>query len=125
METYERYKQVIDTWEFHGTEHYYKCTSGALITDGAKWLCDSFECYWLIDFLAGIIKKKSLTDYFMVATITVTKGTSWNKANIKITDGNYKLLASTCVASTDMPEGEYALWIANGNDLIMYLSTEH
>lgn len=66
-----------------------------------------------------------LKEYMMVATIKVTKGESWNRANIKITDGNYKLLASICIASTDMPEGEYTLWIANGKDLIMYLNTEH
>lgn len=125
METYERYKQAIDTWEFHGTEHYYRCMCSELITDGAKWLCDSFECYWLVDLLAGMIKNKGLTEYFMVATITVTKGDEWNKAEIKITDGNYKELAKQSVPATDMPEGEYALWIANGKDLIMYLNTEH
>lgn len=125
METYERYKQAIDTWEFHGTEHYYKCGSGALITDGAKWLCDSFKCYWLIDLLTKIIKNTVLKEYRMIATITVTKGSSYNRVDIKITDGNYKLLASTWASSTAIPEGEYALWIANGKDLIMYLSTEH
>lgn len=125
METYERYKQAIDTWEFHGTECYYKTMSGALITDGAKWLCDSFECYWLVDLLTGLIKNKGLTEYFMVAKITVTKGENVNQAHISITDGNYKELTSLFVDATDMPEGEYTLWIANGKDLIMYLNTEH
>ena len=48
METYERYKEAIDSWEFHGMEHYYKLdpASPTVITDGVKWFADNFECYW-------------------------------------------------------------------------------
>lgn len=40
METYERYKQAIDDWEFHGTEHYYKIDpfGPTVVTDGLNGL---------------------------------------------------------------------------------------
>jgi hypothetical protein len=133
METYERYKEAMDNWEFHGTEHYYRLdpASPTVITDGVKWFADNFECYWLLT-LINCVRAKLKDQTFIVVDIKSWRiGTDHNVADIKFTDGNdNKVYSDIHVNMTDLPEGNYSLWIANypgeypGNKVI-YLSTEH
>ena len=132
METYERYKEAIDSWEFHGTEHYYKLDpfGPTVVTDGVKWFADNFECYWLLTLIDAA--RAALSQTFIVADIKVFQNSEgYNEADIKFTDGNDDRVRSDVhVDMTDLPEGNYSLWIANypGNGVgnkVIYLSTEH
>ena len=132
METYERYKQAIDNWEFHGTERYYKIdTFGpTVVTDGVKWFVDNFECYWLLILIDAA--RATISQPFIVADIKVFQNSEgYNEADIKFTDGNgNRVRQDVHINMTDLPEGDYSLWIANypGDHLtskVIYLSTEH
>lgn len=132
METYERYKQAIDNWEFYGTEAYHRISlSGAVVTDGVLWFAETFEAYWLVD-LVDAIRMRLPGIPFIVADCTVfqnSEGT--NEADVKFTDGNdNRVCKDVHVNMTDLPEGTYSLWIANypGDQVgskVIYLSTEH
>ena len=132
METYERYKQAIDNWEFHGTEHYYRIAPGcAVCTDGVKWFADKFECYWLLT-LVDAVRATLPEQVFIVADIhSFEVSDGHNEADIKFTDGNdNRVRQDVHIAMTDLPEGDYSLWIANypGDhpaSKVIYLSTEH
>ena len=132
MEIYERYKEAIDSWEFHGTEHYYKLdpASPTVITDGVKWFADNFECYWLLT-LVDCIRAK-IENTFIVVDVKVWQiDEDHNVADIAFTDGNDKKVHNDMhINMTDLPAGHYSLWIANyqGNypgTKVIYLSTEH
>lgn len=126
METYERYKKAIDTWEFHGTEAYYRISlSGAVVTDGVLWFAEAFEAYWLINLVDAV--RARLENIFIVADVSSTGET----AIVKFTDGNdNKVHNDVEVNHTTLPAGDYQLWIANypGDHVsskVIYLSTEH
>lgn len=132
METYERYREAIDNWEFHGTEQYYKLDpfGPTVVTDGVKWFADNFECYWLLTLIDAA--RATLSQSFIVADIKVFQNSEgYNEADIKFTDGNdNRVREDVHVNMTDLPEGDYSLWIANyqGNypgNKVIYLSTEH
>ena len=38
---------------FTGTEKYHRHFGGLLLTDGAKYLAENAECYWLFDVIAS------------------------------------------------------------------------
>jgi len=48
--------KVLEEYESHcnGTNEYHKffnIQAGALLTDGIKLMCETFECYWLMDLI--------------------------------------------------------------------------
>lgn len=124
METYERYKEAIDNYEFHGTEQYYKPTLfPVLATDGSFWFINAFECFWLFELISAFMMEHQ-NETFMVAEIKVENEEAW----IKFNDGNDNYINKRAkhINYTNMPTGEYTLWCANtpGNSVI-YLNTEH
>lgn len=126
METYERYKEAMNTWEFHGTEAYHRISlSGAVITDGVLWFAEAFEAFWLVNLVDAV--RMQLENVFIVADIKSTG----EEAIVTFTDGNdNKVRDDIKVSYTNLPKGDYQLWIANGygdhvGSKVIYLSTEH
>ena len=39
--------------QFTGTENYYKHLLGVIYTDGVRHLCETAECYWLLDVISS------------------------------------------------------------------------
>lgn len=122
MLKYEDYKRVKEDYTFHGTEAYHKFSLfPVLATDGAIWLAENFECFWLLeDMAAEMMQHKE--EAFWVMKITVKD----NEADIRYEDGNYELIREKHINYTDMPEGEYELWGSNtpGNRVIL-MNTEY
>lgn len=126
METYERYKEAMNTWEFHGTEAYHRISlSGAVVTDGVLWFAEAFEAFWLVNLVDAV--RMQLKNVFIVADIKSTG----EEAIVTFTDGNdNKVREDIKVSYTNLPKGDYQLWIANypGDHVsskVIYLSTEH
>lgn len=119
---YEDYKRVKEDYTFHGTEAYHEFSLfPVLATDGAIWLAENFECFWLLeDMAAEMMTHKE--EEFWVMKITVKD----NEADIRYEDGNYELIREKHINYTDMPEGEYELWGVNhpGNRVIL-MNTEY
>ena len=119
---YEDYKRAKEDYTFHGTEAYHKfCIFPVLATDGAIWLAENFECFWLLeDMAAEMMTHKE--EEFWVMKITVKD----SEADIRYEDGNYGLIREKHINYTDMPKGEYELWGANypGNRVIL-MNTEY
>lgn len=44
-----------DLAQFTGTARYYRLNRKCLITDGAKYLADTVEAYWLLDAAASYL----------------------------------------------------------------------
>lgn len=119
---YEDYKRVKEDYTFHGTEAYHKFSLfPVLATDGAIWLAENFECFWLLEDMAAEMMQHN-EETFWVMKITVKD----NEADIRYEDGNYELIREKHINYTDMPEGEYELWGANhpGNRVIL-MNTEY
>ena len=94
--------------QFHCTENYYKHMLGTVFTDGVKFLAENAECFWFVDLVASYqadtrIKKES----FLVFNLKVNKD---NSAEVIISDGNEKVLATQKIMFTDFPLPEFTLW---------------
>lgn len=66
--------------QFSGTERYYKhrhqiaIGTSILLTDGIKYLCDTAQCYWLIDLIASYqpqLRKEAMLREFQFWEISV------------------------------------------------------
>lgn len=81
-----------------------------LLSQGAKYLCDKANCYWLVDAIASHTAKNQQEE-FQVWTLTVKD----NKAVLKGTDGNSKTLETQKISFTDFPLDEIKLYCILGS----------
>ena len=101
----------INLAQFIGTENYYKFNfflRDAVMTDGAKYLADKAGCYWLYDILCSVQHlPKVRREEFQVLR--------FNKAKklVTVEDGNYNILYSQVILSTDFPLDEIMLYFTN------------
>lgn len=109
--------------QFIGTEKYYKISLiPALVTDGVKYLADTYECYWLTNtiliYLHPIYKKQG--DLYITLSVnknhvvTITAKTL-DTNEIVLT----KKIKDTCKL---IPTGEVTLYLMQN---ILLLSTEY
>ena len=84
--------------QFRGTEHYYRIMPSVLITDGAKFVADKGEAYWLITAIASYLPQFTDTEHFIVANLYVS---STRSAQLTLDDGNGNILAEQHIAYTD------------------------
>ncbi len=99
---------------FTGSEHWYQHFQRRMLyTDGVKYLADNAQCYWLLDIIATDIFRYTKLQEFIAIKVTVKD----NSAVINCTDGNEnKFKRDKHIKFTDMPEGEWKLWLVNNND---------
>lgn len=88
-----------DLAHFTGTEHYYRLNRRCLITDGAKYLADSAEAYWLLDAAASYLFELGTADWFVLVRLSVKK----NRAELTLEDGNGGVRARQQIPYTDFP----------------------
>jgi hypothetical protein len=122
--TIEELKSSLDG--FYGTEGYLRWSPlfrNFLLTDGAKFLADEAEAYWLMDAIASHLPNfRAKADGFAVAILTV-KG---SKAVLDIQDGNYNSIVKQNIEYTDFPEGEIKLFVEDSGDAwVILLPGEH
>lgn len=96
---------------FTGTERYYRhrCGLEVLLTEGAKFLADQAEAYWLMDLIASTVP------YFQQDTfvcVDFARAEYSEGASIVVTDGNGKTYYRQEIPYTDFPFLNFRLFVA-------------
>jgi hypothetical protein len=108
--------------QFTGTEHYYRLNRKCLITDGAKFLADTAEAYWLLDVAASYLIELGTADWFVLVRLNVKDCC----AELTVEDGNGTVRARQQIPYTDFPADEqllYACW--DGENWVIMLPSEY
>ena len=109
--------------QFYGSENWYRhgLVRTVLFTDGAKYVADAAEAYWLLDeiALAQRFDKKVAAEEFQVWKLTVNADSS---AQLTCEDGNYNVVSTKAIEFTDFPPEGVTLWFENNT---IYLPSEH
>ena len=107
---------------FIGTNAYWPICKFCMLTDGAKFLADRAEAYWLMYAAASYLPDIHKQHEFAVATLTV----SGSKAVLKLDDGNGHVLASQNIEYTDFPLATITLYACWGGDFwVLMLPSEY
>jgi hypothetical protein len=103
--------------QFSGTENYYRIMPNVLMTDGAKFVADNGEAYWLMTDLAAHCAEFTEKETFIVATLQVTRTATSSHAILKLDDGNDNILAQQFIEYTDFPLDEIKLYACYNGDM--------
>ena len=107
---------------FTGTERYYRISRRHLLTDGAKYMAEVVECFWMMDAVASHLSEIGFEDWFVLIRVTV-EGT---RATMVYEDGNGHERARQDIPFTDLPLTEqtlYACW--DGENWVIMLPSEY
>ena len=95
--------------QFTGTQTYTRITRRHVLTDGARYLADHAECYWLMDAVASHLDEIGTQDWFVLVRLEL-QGTT---ATLIYEDGNGHEHARQAIPYTDFPLDAiqlYACW---------------
>ena len=111
---------------FTGTEHYWRLWPGSQValTDGARYLAEELEAYWLMEAIAYFLtsRKKLKGKYLVGIKLQVN---SKNSAILTIEDDN-EVFAKRIFKSTDFPApGIELLAGSTGTKWVVMLLSEH
>lgn len=117
---------------FTGTEAYHVCgfhRPRLLLTDGAKFLADSAQCYWLMD-LIGTHGPLIMAEGFALVKLERDVPPSldaWSPATFIVEDGNENELYRERIPFTDFPLERYELFVtpADATSLVAMLKSEY
>ena len=107
---------------FIGTEHYYRLTPSAVLTDGTKYLAEAAGAFWLMDAIASYLPQFTGRQDFIVAKLVRTG----SQAELTLDDGNGRVLERQHIEYTDFPMQAiqlYACW--GGEYWVLMLSSEY
>lgn len=100
---------------FYGTEHWYRYSPlfpNMLLTDGAKYVAEACEAYWLMDIIGSYLPRIPKNDGFAVALLTkdgVNKpGALFVLGDDMPPDTTY---ATQAIEYTDFPLDEIKLYV--------------
>ena len=108
--------------QFSGTEKYYRISRRHLLTDGAKYLAESAECFWMMDAIASHLSEIGTSDWFVQVKVTVQN----SRATMIYDDGNGNEHARQDIPYTDFPLDIitlYACW--DGEHWVIMLPGEY
>ena len=116
---------------FFGTEEYHRFSilfPKTVLTDGAKWLADNGECYWLMDII-GSIEEIIANEPFTVVELTIQNKAQVSnpKALVKVDDGNGNVLYTQLIEYTDFPLNHVKLYANRGENglRVVMLTSEY
>lgn len=97
--------------QFTGSEYYYRFHD-MLLTDGAKYLAEKAECFWLMDVIWSHATEKGWfgQEDFITCKLTVQDSVG----NVVFDDGNGNILATQQIPFTDFPLDKITLYIVRG-----------
>ena len=112
-----------DLDQFTGSENWYRhgINRSVLFTDGAKYLADHAEAYWLLDEIAIIQPhdKCVAAEEFQVWKLTVRPD---HNATLTCDDGNGTIVFTKAIPFTDFPLDEVTLYFTNN---VIHLPSEY
>ncbi len=124
-------KLEADLPQFSGTESYFNLPypwlkSRFLLTDGAKYLAETAQAFWLMDAIASYQNtKKVASEPFQVWKLTVNDK---REAVLICTDGNEHVLARQEIPYTTFPLDEITLYAEQSDYLggrVVMLTSEY
>lgn len=95
--------------QFTGTSSYTRITRRHLLTDGARYLADHAECYWLMDAVASHLDEIGTQDWFVLVRLEL----EGSMATVVYEDGNGHEHARQAIPYTDFSLEQirlYACW---------------
>ena len=107
---------------FTGSVRYYRITNKHILTEGAKYLAQEAECFWMMDAIASHLSEIGTADWFVLVRMTVKNG----RATMYYEDGNGNEHARQQIPFTDFPLEEiklYACW--DGEYWVIMLPSEY
>ena len=110
---------------FYGTQNYWKISPRLVLTDGAKYLCESAEMFWFADIINSVISTmpKINKESFLMAKLIVKD----SSAVFTIEDGNYKKLYTQNIPFTDCPLDKIEVFVEDSGEgfKVALLPMEH
>lgn len=107
---------------FIGTEHYYRLTPSALLTDGTKNLAEAAGAFWLMDAVASYLPQFTGRQDFIVARLVRT----CSQAELTLDDGSGRVLERQHIEYTDFPMQSIQLYACWGGDYwVLMLCSEY
>ena len=95
---------AVSLLNFTGTEAYHKVSIfPILLTDGAHYLAENAECYWLMDLIGAHLMEEGVTDNSMFTVIRVHKDPETGEVDILFDDGNGNIWSKQHIEVTDFP----------------------
>ena len=118
-------QEILNTIpQFYGTEAYYRWSpifGNFLLTDGAKYIAEACDAYWLVDLFASHLPAYK-DEGFAVLYLKVKDG----KAVAQIEDGNGKVLKKQKIEYTDFPLDQIVLYCCpHGDQFVIMLPSEY
>lgn len=115
--------------QFHGSETWYRSfLPWCIYSEGAKYLADTCQCYWLLDCLFSFrnkVLRNPKTKQFCLWTLTLlpeggAKLQCWEDTNVKA----FRICQT--IPYTDFPLNEIKLYMSfDGRNLKVYLPSEY
>lgn len=108
---------------FYGTISYHRHSKNLLLTDGALYLAENAECFWLFDIVDSVLSFGSIRNesFLNVRFLRDDKG----EADVLIDDGNDNVLYKQHIEFSDFPFNDYSFFVQkthNGkNDIFVAL----
>jgi hypothetical protein len=114
---------------FNGTEQWFRHSlmQNVLYTEGAQYIAEQAEAYWLIDKITAMQLEPAINDEpFQTWKLTVRDGT----ADLVCTDGGKEgrrpvIIHTEHITFTDFPLDEIELWVEKGEHTVILLPSEH
>jgi len=108
-----------DLAHFTGSEHWYRhgLARNIVFTDGAKYVADTAEAYWLLDeiALAQILKKVAAEEFqFWKLKVNLAEHT----AELICEDGNGNQVLKKRIGFTDFPADEVTFYFTDNTILL-------
>lgn len=120
METFEIQKQLR---QFNGTNNYHNHSLAngfkILLSDGAAFIREQGECYWLFDFIAAYQTQKDIKGQIFQIWKLQKQNSSWW---ISCEDGNKNILYNRKIEFSDFPLDKISIWFVDG---VVMLPTEY
>jgi hypothetical protein len=108
--------------QFTGTESYAQYGSHILLTDGALFLADQAQAFWLMDLFGSYLVGLRGREEFVCLKIQ----TKSNRANVSIEDGNDNIFAKQEILYTDFPLSSLILYACMyGTSWLVMLPSEY
>ena len=74
--------------QFRGSELYYRITPDTVMTEGAKFVADNGEAYWLMTAIASYLPQLTKTESFIVANLQVGYNKRFSIFKLRQVTGN-------------------------------------
>jgi hypothetical protein len=100
---------------FHGTIAYHGLSKKLVLTDGALYLAENAECFWLFDIVNSVLFD-AISKIETFLNVEVKRDDSGFGAEVSIDDGNGTVLYTQKIEYTDFPFNEFSFFVQQTRD---------